>query len=83
MLTSKRILLHKTQKGSKYTDSNNNVAFSKFIITNLTSERNLVAAPVSADSANSHQGCFSRVQKANGMAMQGKKGNIITIPLHK
>ena len=34
----------------------------------LTGCRNLVEGPVSADSANSHQGCFSLVQKANGIA---------------
>ena len=31
-------------------------------------ERNLVEGPSSALSANSHHGCFSRVQKANGIA---------------
>ena len=35
----------------------------------------LVVAPFSADSANSHQGCFSRVQKANGIAVR-KVNNI-------
>jgi len=29
---------------------------------------NCVVGPSSADSANSHQGCFSRVQKTNGYA---------------
>lgn len=30
--------------------------------------KNLVVGPVSADSANSHHGCFSRVQKAKGIS---------------
>lgn len=36
----------------------------------LTIFKNLVVGPSSADSANSHQGCFSRVQNANGIAME-------------
>ncbi len=38
-----------------------------------TSERNFVAGPSSADSANSHQGDFSRVQTAKGMAAKRKE----------
>ena len=33
-----------------------------------TSCRKIVVGPFSADSANSHQGCFSRVQNAKGMS---------------
>lgn len=33
-----------------------------------TSEQNAVVGPVSAFSANSHQGCFSLVQNAKGIA---------------
>lgn len=37
---------------------------------------NLVDGPVSASSANSHHGCFSRVQKANGIAEKHLKFSI-------
>ena len=49
------------------------IYIKKFIIT---SARKRVLGPVSADSANSHQGCFSRVQKANGIA---KRTTIIEV----
>lgn len=38
------------------------------IVEVITSLKNFVVAPSSADSANSHHGCFSRVQNANGIA---------------
>ena len=38
-----------------------------------TSCRNKVVGPVSADSANSHHGCFSRVQNAKGISTAQKE----------
>lgn len=40
---------------------------------NLTSWQKRVVLPSSADSANSVHGCFSRVQKAKGMAVDSKR----------
>ncbi len=43
-----------------------------------TSCMNLTEAPSLADSANSHQGCFSRVQNANGMVHASCKHSTLT-----
>ena len=46
----------------------------KSLYVTLTCFKSLVVGPVSAHSANSHQGVFSRVQKANGMAERERGG---------
>jgi len=38
------------------------------VLGKVTSAKKRVVGPFSADSANSHQGFFSRVQKANGIS---------------
>lgn len=45
---------------------------------NLTSCKNFVVGPLYADSANSHQGCFSLVHMKNGIYHASCKQTILT-----
>jgi hypothetical protein len=64
LLKTNKIVLFRLTKNSYSKDKERNS-------NNVTSAKKSVVDPVSADSANSHQGIFSLVQKANGIS-EGK-----------